>query len=85
LTLPQTFIGGKKERFVFDDGTAHLSAELVALERRRPARGKSKKVSRVEDVIPQKLKDLAMIFVGARSGGYVDDRARALPVLGTEG
>src|SRR4029077_15325472 len=86
LVLPEAFVGKEEKCFVLLDGAAETSAEIVALERSLRAGGrKIEKVSRVQIVVPEKLKQFAVVVIGAGTCGQVYDGARISSVLRGEG
>ena len=62
LSLAESFIREEKERLVPDQRAAKIPAELVALEWRRLGRSEVEEVAGVEDVVAQKLEQLAVKF-----------------------
>ena len=65
--------------------TADRAAKLVALKGLRLAGIEIKEISSIQGVVAKVLDQFTVIFVGARSRGDVDDRARVTSVLGAEG
>jgi hypothetical protein len=82
--LAQTLVRKEKEDFILDDGAAHVSAKLIALERRRTNRVEFEEVACIKRVVAEELKHFAMKVVGARARGKVDDGAGTLTVFGAE-
>ena len=82
LMLAESFVSQEKEDLVFLDGSAEAGAEIVPLERRLRARGrKIEKVPCIKCIVPEKLKQFAMIIVSAGTSSKVDDRACIPSVL----
>ncbi len=80
--LAESFVREKEEDFVFLDGSAEAGAKIVALKRRLRASGcKIEEVPRIKSIVPEKLKQLAMIIVGAGARRKVNDRACVPSVL----
>src|SRR5229473_4816068 len=80
--LAEPLVGEKEEDFILDHRAAKSGAEIVALERGlRPLADGVEEVSSVQVVVPEKLKQFAVIFVGAGARGKIHDGARVSPIL----
>ena len=84
MTLEQTLVREEKEHLLLDDGAAHVSAKLIALERRRMIGGKFEEVTRIKRVVAEELKHFAVKIIRTRAGGKVDDGTGAFTVFGAE-
>src|SRR5262249_31444622 len=82
LPLAQPFVAAEEERPVFENGATQRAAELISLERRF---GAVEEVARVELLVAQELKRLAVKFVRAGARGDIDDGAGVAPVLSAVG
>src|SRR3989441_442879 len=69
------------EQFVAPDRAPEGAAKLIPAQRRWPV-GLAEGVARVHEAVLQELEEAAVIFVGARFGFDLNDRAAGLRVLG---
>ena len=82
LVLADPLVGKEEENLVLDDRAAEIGAELVTLERGLRTLGDGvEEVSRIQGIVAQKLKQLTVIFVCARSRREVHNGAGVSSVL----
>ena len=89
LANAQALVISEKEQFVPDDGSTRRAAEYIPPQLRRGQPTRNSRDERtvlplvgVEEIITQKLKNIAVKFVGARFDGCVDDAAGVVAELG---
>src|SRR5439155_15158905 len=85
LPLTQSFVAAEEESPIFEDWSADRATKLIAFEFRQPRIAgvalPVKKVSRIQIVIAEKLKHIAVECVTTRFAGGGDDAAGVAPVL----
>src|SRR5205085_5688137 len=85
LALAKAFIAEKGEGLVLDNRAAEVRSKLVPLECGLGRHRGVEKVSGIEGIITQELKQLSMIGIGAGAGGDIHNRARVAAVFGAVG
>ena len=91
LVLAEPFVSQEEEHLVLHEGAAEVHAEIITLEGRLGI-GRSigshrriEEITSVQIVVPEKLKQFAMVLVGSGTCGKVHDGAGIPAVLRGEG
>src|SRR5439155_22402945 len=75
LALPQGFVAAEKERLVFLDRTAHVTAVLIAFEGRPFV---VEEVPRIQFIVAQEFEAASVDLMGPRFRDQIDGRSAVL-------
>src|SRR5580658_8899462 len=79
--LADAFVGKEEEDFIFLDGAAAVTPELIVFEGSLRRTHVVEIVTGIQRIVAEKLESFTMVFVGARARGDIDDGASIAAIL----